>query len=72
MKTRLITFLAFAIASSANSLLAQGGGPSRGQTMLLQGKELPDVAAYDEEGEPFALREKLNGKHAVLVFGCLT
>ncbi len=33
---------------------------------------VPDVSAYDAEGNPFAFREKLRGKYSVVVFGCLT
>ena len=36
------------------------------------GDRLPDVVGIDEAGDEFPLREKLKGKHAVLVFGCLT
>ncbi|MBW3601009.1 MAG: hypothetical protein KY475_27550 [Planctomycetes bacterium] len=35
------------------------------------GEMLPDVAVYDAAGKEFPLRS-LRGKHAVLVFGCLT
>lgn len=37
-----------------------------------EGDRLPDVTAVDEAGKPFPLREKLAGKPAVIVFGCLT
>ncbi len=36
------------------------------------GDRLPDVSAFDEQGKAFPLREKLAGKPAVIVFGCLT
>ena len=36
------------------------------------GDPLPEVSAFDAEGEAFPLREKLAGKPAVIVFGCLT
>ena len=36
------------------------------------GDDLPDVTAFDENGKPFPLKQKLKGKHAVIVFGCLT
>lgn len=36
------------------------------------GDRLPDVSGFDEKGKPFSLREKLAGKPAVIVFGCLT
>ena len=37
-----------------------------------EGDKLADVSAIGEDGKEFPLREKLKGKHAVLVFGCLT
>lgn len=36
------------------------------------GALIPDVSAYDAEGNKVRLREILAGQHAVLVFGCLT
>ncbi len=36
------------------------------------GEPIPDVAGYDESGQPFPLRERLRGSYTVLVFGCLT
>ncbi|MGI9239250.1 MAG: hypothetical protein ACR2RV_00525 [Verrucomicrobiales bacterium] len=36
------------------------------------GEQLPDVVGYDESGKEFSLRGKLEGKPAVIVFGCLT
>ena len=35
------------------------------------GDRLPDVSAFDEQGEAFPLRETLDGSPAVIVFGCL-
>jgi cytochrome oxidase Cu insertion factor (SCO1/SenC/PrrC family) len=35
------------------------------------GARLPEIAAFDHEGEPFSL-EQLKGSYTVLVFGCLT
>ena len=35
------------------------------------GDQMPEVAGYDAEGNPFNLT-KLHGKHTVIVFGCLT
>ena len=45
--------------------------PSRNGTLPLQGKQLPDVTAWDEDGREFSLTE-LRGEYSVLVFGCLT
>ncbi|MDG2488228.1 MAG: hypothetical protein P8M65_11010 [Roseibacillus sp.] len=36
------------------------------------GSAIPDIDVFDAQGRSFGLREKLKGKHAVLVFGCLT
>ena len=51
----------------------RGGGGGRGgaELKLKAGESLPEVSGYDEEGKPFHLRQ-LKGKHAVMVFGCLT
>jgi len=38
---------------------------------LKVGQQMPDVTVYDENGEKFPL-SRAKGKHAVLVFGCLT
>lgn len=46
--------------------------PGAGTAPIAVGSKLADVTAYLEDGEAFPLREKLKGKHAVLVFGCLT
>ncbi len=35
------------------------------------GERVPDVAGYDADGNRFEL-SRLRGKHAVIVFGCLT
>ena len=35
------------------------------------GKLLPDLEAFDENGQPFRL-SSLQGNYTVLVFGCLT
>ncbi|MEN8715512.1 MAG: hypothetical protein ABF384_11445 [Verrucomicrobiales bacterium] len=52
---------------------AQGPGKAKDSGPLpLQGKELPDVTGHDESGADFPLRQKLKGKHGVIVFGCLT
>lgn len=40
--------------------------------MPLQGETLPDISGFDEEGNAFPLRQKLKGRHGVIVFGCLT
>lgn len=47
---------------------AQRGG---GQGLPKVGTALPEVTAYDADGKEFSTKQ-LRGKHAVLVFGCLT
>jgi hypothetical protein len=55
----------------------RGGGNSRTGSGTLEraglkiGQQMPDVTIYDENGEKFSL-SRVKGKHAVLVFGCLT
>jgi hypothetical protein len=54
-----------------------GGGPGSAGSSTLErsglkvGQQMPDVTIYDENGEKFSL-SRVKGKHAVLVFGCLT
>ena len=47
----------------------RGGG---GENMPKVGSLIPDISVFDAEGRSFALREKLKGRHTVIVFGCLT
>lgn len=71
---RIAPFLAFlAVAAFAGLLSAQDRAKSKNARPLpLEGKPLPEVVAHDENGEAFPLRERLDGRPAVLVFGCLT
>ena len=43
-----------------------------GENTPAVGSLAPDISVFDAEGRSFALREKLKGRHAVIVFGCLT
>jgi len=36
------------------------------------GSLIPEVSVVDAQGGSFPLREKLKGRHVVIVFGCLT
>ena len=60
---------------SASPTLAQPGGGGlnrRFETVSPAiGQPLPDITIYDENGEPFAVRD-LKGQYSVIVFGCLT
>lgn len=49
----------------------RAGSSSLEQAGLKVGQQMPDVTIYDENGEKFPLG-RVKGKHAVLVFGCLT
>jgi hypothetical protein len=52
----------------------QGGDRRRGggENMPKVGSLLPEISVFDARGDSFPLREKLKGRHAVIVFGCLT
>ena len=71
MKAPLFLLLALLMIPTA-AVFAQGPRKKSNQPLPLQGKDLPDVTAFDSEGKPFALHRKLEGRHAVIVFGCLT
>ena len=72
MKSPLPLFLLALLMIPAANAFAQGPRGKSNQPLPLQGKDLPDVSAFDSEGKPFALHQKLKGRHAVIVFGCLT
>ena len=57
----------FSIGAVAMTLLA-----SQALGIPRVGDQLPDVVGYDESGKEFSLRGELEGKPAVIVFGCLT
>lgn len=69
-----MTTIAIAAGISALATLrGQGpGGRGNGAPPVEVGSALADVTAIDERGEAFPLREKLKGRPAVIVFGCLT
>ncbi len=60
------------ISIVAMSVFALAGG-AMGQLrpMPQPGDPMPNVAGFDAEGNPLVLT-RLHGKHAVIVFGCLT
>ena len=64
------------LACHAGSAFAQqqrSGRPGDNSNPLpLQGRDLPEVTAFDAEGIAVELRQALKGKHGVIVFGCLT
>lgn len=59
----------FAIALT-NSLAQRPGENT--SPLPIQGEQIPELTAYDENGEAFSLTQRLKGKHGVIVFGCLT
>jgi len=64
----LVTFVFQAVAAGQDPERRRGGG----ENMPKAGSLIPDISVFDAEGRSFALREKLKGRHAVIVFGCLT
>ena len=68
MKTKLICVLTLTLLSSLTGFAqrSNSGAP------VAVGSELADVTAYHEDGSEYPLKEKFKGKHAVIVFGCLT
>ena len=71
MKASLLCLLALSLVPFGKAFAQSPRGKSN-QALPIQGRNLPDVTAYDAEGKPFALHQKLKGRHAVIVFGCLT
>lgn len=51
---------------------AQRELPGTGTSPIKVGSDLADVTAYLEDGTAYRLRDNIEGKHTVLVFGCLT
>ncbi|MDB4358680.1 hypothetical protein N9Z18_00400 [Verrucomicrobiales bacterium] len=69
MKTSVICILTLL----ATSLLPAQGPKGRDSGPLpLQGEMLSEVSAFNEEGVEVQLQQLFKGRHAVIVFGCLT
>ena len=67
---RLATTLAFGLTLAlATATWAQRGPRFDGAPEV--GETIPDVGGYTSDGEPIRLKS-LDGKHRVIVFGCLT
>ena len=64
----VVSFVFQAVAAGQGSERRRGGG----ENMPKVGSLLPEISVVDAQGESFPLREKLKGRHAVIVFGCLT
>ena len=74
MRFQITIFLLISCALQS-VVLGQDRGHRRGsgsENMPKIGSLVPNVSVFDSEGRNFALREKLKGRHAVIVFGCLT
>ena len=69
MPFRIALFLSLSVYSGMAQELRL---PGSGTAPIPVGGEIAVVTAYDAEGNPFPLRKGLAGRHAVLVFGCLT
>ena len=76
---KMITWLRFPlflILPIVFHAIAMGQGSERGrgsdENMPQVGSLIPDITVVDSLGGEFPLREKLKGRHAVIVFGCLT
>jgi len=71
-----LRFLALLLITLVVQAVAQGQGREgrRGgdENMPQVGNLIPEVSVVDAQGANFPLREKLKGRHAVIVFGCLT
>ena len=58
------------VAAAVHPVWGQGRRGSDAQVPA-PGTMLPDVTAYDEQGDEFSTAS-LRGRYTVLVFGCLT
>ena len=64
----LITLIFQTVADGQGRERRRGGG----ENMPQAGSLIPGISVVDAQGDNFPLREKLKGRHAVIVFGCLT
>ena len=60
----------FVLALAGAGLTGEAMAQMRG-SVPQPGDPIPSVAGFDADGNPLALT-KLQGKHTVIVFGCLT
>ncbi|MCH2062775.1 MAG: hypothetical protein MK194_03510 [Roseibacillus sp.] len=75
MRFQITIFLLIITCVLQSVVLGQDRGRRRGgggENMPKVGSLIPDISVFDAEGRSFALREKLKGRHTVIVFGCLT
>lgn len=67
--TLLLITLVFQAVTSGQGREGRRGGD---ENMPRVGSLIPEISVVDAQGASFPLREKLKGRHAVIVFGCLT
>ena len=65
----LLLALAFNSVALGQDRAGRRGGD---ENMPQAGSLIPEISVVDAQGESFPLREKLKGRHTVIVFGCLT
>lgn len=76
-KTAILLLGGLILAAPVIQPAVQAQRPSRGEfggrsNLPRIGDSMPDVSVFDSNGKPFSLRLKTKGRHAVIVFGCLT
>ena len=73
-KKAAITLILLTTCSLQSVVYGQERTRRRGgaETIPEIGSLIPELSVFDAEGNRFALRKKLEGRHAVIVFGCLT
>ncbi len=78
MSRNLLLAAEFVLVLMVTPAAAQRGGPSRadgptrgGGNIPTVGEMLPELSAFDEQGEHFSTAS-MRGSYTVLVFGCLT
>jgi len=71
MKSAIVFGILVAFLTNTHAQRSSSKGRDSGP-LPIQGEQLPELTAYDEDGEAFSLKQRLKGKHGVIVFGCLT
>lgn len=69
---KLTIVLGILAAFLAPAQAQRGDGMKNTAPLPIQGEQLPELVAHDENGDTFSLNQRLEGKHGVIVFGCLT
>jgi cytochrome oxidase Cu insertion factor (SCO1/SenC/PrrC family) len=66
-----MVLIAFVLGLGADRAAAQLPAKMIEDNAPKVGERIPDITILDDQGNPFELH-RLRGKHAVIVFGCLT